>query len=70
MTEHFDFRVVWDGSKLILLRPLTQAARNWLHDHLEPDAQYLGANAVIEHRYIEPILLGIDEDGLTIAPLN
>ena len=61
-----DFIVSNHGS-IYLLEPLTEAGRQWSDDHLPDDAQMFGNAVVVEHRYIEDIVLGIQDDGLTVA---
>lgn len=61
-----DFAVANHGS-IHLLIPRTEEAREWVELHLPDDAQRLGDAVAVEHRYIEPILAGIEHDGLTAA---
>jgi hypothetical protein len=61
-----DFRCENHGS-LFLLFPLTESARSWVDEHLPSDAQWFGNGVVVEHRYIWPILEGIQNDGLAVA---
>ena len=44
---------------LALIRPVTDAADRWLHEHVQADAQWFGDALVVEPRYLEPILLGL-----------
>lgn len=62
-----DFHIE-DNFSLILLRPLTDAAREWTGEHI-PDATWFGTAVVVEHRYIADIVEGIKNDGLTFAAL-
>lgn len=66
----FDFRIVSYDTSIVLLRPLTQEARNWIHDHVRGEKSYLGENLCVEPRYIIALVEGIAQDGLTIAPLK
>lgn len=59
----FDFS---NHGSICLLNPLTPAAKAWAEEHLPDDALTLGAAIVIEPRYVEPILDGIEADGLTV----
>lgn len=61
-----DFRVENHGS-VCLLKPVTQAAKDWVGDHLPDDAQWFGGGVAIEPRYLDAILSGIDDEGLTYA---
>ncbi|HXZ32197.1 MAG TPA: hypothetical protein VEH30_07945 [Terriglobales bacterium] len=63
----FDFALRDEGS-IILLQPVTQAAQDWAEMYLA-DALRFGAAVVIEHRYIDAILDGIREAGLTVVDI-
>ena len=58
--------IVGGGGTIYTLLPLTEAAQNWVTDHLPEDAQTLWRNICIEHRYIGDIVQGIINDGLTV----
>lgn len=61
-----DFTVTNHGS-IVLLAPNTEAARNWLDAHIDyAEAQWWVTSLVVEPRYIQDILFGIESDGLTI----
>lgn len=60
-----DFTVSGGGT-IYLLCPHTDAAREWLADHIGTEAQYLGPNLAVEHRYIDHIVEGARNDGLTV----
>lgn len=64
MTQR-DFMLVHSGN-IVLLRPLTDAARYWIEENLPADRMTFGGSVVIEHRYVDPIANGIVNDGLTI----
>jgi hypothetical protein len=60
-----DFRVI-DGGSVFLLTPLTPSGQQWVEDNLPAEAlRYAGAIA-IEHRYIDPIVEGLMDAGLTL----
>jgi len=61
-----DFLFVNHGSATILT-PLTEAARDWVADHLPDDALTFGGGVVIELRYVDNILEGLTDDGLTVT---
>lgn len=61
-----DFTVSNEGS-IFLLTPLTQAAKDWVEEHLPEDRQSFGGAVVIEHRYISDIVAGIQAYGLEVA---
>lgn len=61
-----DFLVQNHGS-ICILQALTEAAKDWVNEHLPEDAQTWGTNGtMVEPRYLQPILAGIEADGLSI----
>jgi len=60
-----DFTVKNEGS-LVLLEPFSDQARDWVDEHISENAQWYFGAVVVEHRYIEPIIEGIQEDGMTV----
>lgn len=60
-----DFYVENHGS-IILLRPVSSAAKEWIDEHIPEDAQYFGNAVVVEPRYIADIVQGIQNDGLAV----
>lgn len=62
-----DFLIENHGS-IILLRPLTDAARNWVEEFIgaENGFQPYFPTVVIEPRYLADVLDGVHESGLMI----
>lgn len=60
-----DFTLTNHGT-LVLLNPETEIARSWCAEHLPADVLHWGGAAVIEPRYVDPIVDGLINDGLTI----
>lgn len=60
-----DFIVRNEGT-IVLLRPVSAAAKAWAQYHLPSDAVGWGDSIVIEHRYFGDILNGITADGLGV----
>jgi predicted thioesterase len=58
--------LVTGGGTVYLLHPLTDAAREWVAEHLPEDAQRLGNAIAVEHRYIRDIVYGARHDGLAV----
>jgi hypothetical protein len=54
-----------DHGSIILMFPETEAAREWVAEHIPDDAQTFGAAICIEPRYFGEIAYGAQEDGLT-----
>jgi hypothetical protein len=61
-----DFRCENHGS-IFLLYPVSESAKSWIEENLPSDAHWFGSALAIEHRYIWPILQGIQNDGLTVS---
>jgi anti-sigma regulatory factor (Ser/Thr protein kinase) len=64
VAEQLDI-IYQDHGSIILMIPETDAARDWVADHLPDDAQRFGAGICIEPRYFGDIAYGAQEDGLT-----
>jgi hypothetical protein len=56
-----------DAGSLIMLEPVTDDAKAWCARHLPDDAPMWGNAYAVEHRFIEDILDGIDQEGLSYA---
>jgi hypothetical protein len=72
--NHFEAQPVVDFSleyhgQIFLLRPLTPAAFDWVEQHIGRDNgfQSYWPNVVIEHRYVEGVVDGIQADGLEVS---
>ena len=61
----YDFAVSDEGS-LIILSPLTEAASEWIDEHIPEDAPVWGAGVAIERNYFPAIQQGICDFGLAI----
>ncbi len=60
-----DVKIENHGS-LVLIRPLTEAASDWLDENISEDAQHFGGAVVVEPRYVEAIVEGMQNDGLEV----
>jgi hypothetical protein len=61
-----DFQVENHGS-IMLVRPLSRAASDWLELHTDPDSsQYWGDALVVEPRYLGDLVAGMQGDGLEV----
>jgi hypothetical protein len=54
-----------DHGFAVSCRPETPRGEQWLRDHIAGENTYLGDQLLIEHRYLEDIVLGARADGLT-----
>jgi hypothetical protein len=61
-----DFQVTNHGS-IVLLEPITPAAKEWAQMNLPDDVQMFGRAIAVEPRYIHDIMQGIQGDGLTVG---
>jgi hypothetical protein len=54
---------------LCILRPLTPQAEEWINEFIGPDNGYQPQypSVLIEPRYVEPILQGIADAGMSVA---
>ena len=66
LAKPIDFSVNDQGS-IVILTANTEAAREWVEEHLPADRQTWGRHGtVIEHRYADDIINGLQADGLTV----
>ena len=45
----------------------TQAATEWVEEHVQSDAQFFGDALVVEHRYARDLATAAVADGLAVA---
>ena len=61
-----DFSIVNHGST-VQFQPLTQSARDWVSENLPLESrQWLDSTFVIDHRFADPIICGIADNGFSI----
>ncbi len=58
-----DFAIRDEGT-IWLFIPQIPAAFEFLSEHIQNDAQYLGPSLAVEHRYVYELLTGLREHGL------
>lgn len=63
-----DFGVSNHGT-IFLLKPQSEAAREWCKNHLPADLQTLGESIAVEPRHIPRIARGIMEDGMNFEDM-
>ena len=61
-----DFDIENHGS-VVLLRPLSTDADNWVQENISDDVLRFGGAVVVEPRYIGPVMEGLSAEGLTYA---
>jgi len=60
--------IVWNGgSGLMLVRPVTDRAEQWIKENVQEDAQWYGPALVVEWRYLEALVDGMRADGLEVV---
>lgn len=59
--------ILIDHGTLSVLRPVTDAARDWMAAHLDPNAMQWAGGTVVEPRYLDAIVNGMICDDLTLA---
>jgi hypothetical protein len=59
-----DFIIRNEGT-ILLFRPLTDAAREWLEENVQADAQWFRGALVVEHRYAGDLAVGLIQAGFT-----
>lgn len=65
--EHMpDATLFYDLGSICLLRPVSDEARTWLDEHVDPDAQWLGPSLAIDVRYVSPIVEAMQDEGLVV----
>lgn len=58
--------LVTGGGTLFLVRPLNDAARRHLDEHLDESAIWYAGGVAVEHRYIEDLVEQLREDGFDV----
>ena len=56
-----------DHGSIILMTPLSQAAKDWIKEHLPQEVIWFGDAIAIEPRYAGDIFDGLIADGLTLS---
>jgi hypothetical protein len=57
--------IVSNHGTIFTLTPRTEEAKDWINNNIDTEnAQWFGQALIVEHRYIDDILFGIDQDGL------
>jgi hypothetical protein len=59
--------LVENHGSIVLLRPVSDAGREWLDDNISSDAQRLGDAVACEPRYVRDIADGAQNDGLVVV---
>lgn len=65
MNSH-DFFVT-GGPSVFLLIPISDEGAAWIDEHIPEDALHHGNGIAVEWRYIKDIVVGIQNDGLSVT---
>lgn len=57
---------VEDHGSIMLFRPNDDDARKWLEENVEPDAQWFGGALVVEPRYAQDLVSGLEAEGFIL----
>ncbi len=52
---------------LRLVRPVTDAGREWIDENVDSEAQWFGGALAVEPRYVQAIVEGMQLDGLEVG---
>jgi hypothetical protein len=57
--------LVQNEGTVFLFCPLTSQAKEWVDEHVQPDAMWFGNALVVEHRFAWGLAQGMKDAGLT-----
>jgi hypothetical protein len=58
--------LVHNEGTVFLFCPLTSQAKEWIDEHVSPDAQWFGSALVVEHRFAWGLAQGMKDAGLVL----
>ena len=50
-------------ASVYLITPLSRECEDWLKENVSEDAMYLGHSLAVEHRYVEDLVEGLEQEG-------
>ena len=59
--------LVCNEGTVFLFCPLTSRAKEWIDEHVQPDALWFGSALVVEHRFAWGLAQGMKDAGLVLA---
>lgn len=66
MAIRLDAQVINQGT-IFQVWPNTKRARKWIEEHVDlENAQWFGPTLIVEHRYINDLVMGMRDDGLKV----
>jgi hypothetical protein len=60
-----DVTVTNEGN-IFIFNPHSHAAKDWIAENVQENAQYYGNGLVVEHRFAGDIIEGMEADGLSL----
>ena len=63
MDELIDDVVVSYHGSICLVEPISDAAKDWIAENVDPNAQWFGNALVVEPRYVDDLVLGMIDNG-------
>jgi len=58
---------VENAGGIFLFQPRTQAGREWINENVAEEVTWFGSALVVEPRYAENLVRGMQGDGLVVA---
>jgi hypothetical protein len=59
--------LVHNEGTIYLFCPLTNHAKTWIEEHVQPGARWFGNTLVVEHRFAWGLAQGMKDAGLVLA---
>jgi hypothetical protein len=59
--------LVRNEGAVFLFCPLTSDGKQWIEEHVQPDALWFGSALVVEHRFAWGLAQGLKDAGLVLA---
>jgi len=59
--------VCCDHGNVVIINAISERAEQWFELHIEEDCPRIGRGVAVEPRYLETLIWGIQESGLTVA---
>lgn len=58
--------VVESSGTIYTIRPITDAAKEWINENVASDGMWFGNALCVEHRYSADIVAGMEDAGLVV----
>ena len=65
-----DVSVDFSGGSLVMIKPLTDAAREWIAQNVSDEQTWFGDRLAVEPRYFDDLFHGMTMDGLEVGDAN